>query len=63
MILVIQCAAKEEPRSGIIFADARRTEEVMFVADPGAAPDGVSHAYARPDDAFRHRKVVANHPP
>ena len=50
MILVIQCAARKRPEAGHLRTlDGRK---VMFIADPGAAPDGVSHAYARPDDAF-----------
>ena len=47
MILVIQCAARKNPEAG--YLQERDGEEVVFVADPDAAPGGVSHAYARPD--------------
>ena len=49
MIVVIQCAAGKKLGAGHL----RRLDgqKVMFVANPGAAPADVSHAYARPDDA------------
>ena len=48
MILVIQCAARKNPDAGWLrWRDGRK---MVFVADPDAAPGGVSHAYARPDD-------------
>ena len=48
MIVVIQCAGGKQPDAGHF----RRLDgrKVMFVADPGEAPSGASHAYERPDD-------------
>ena len=48
MIFVIQCAARKNPDAGYLLK--RDGRKVMFVADPGAAPDGATRAYARPDD-------------
>ena len=39
---------KKEPEAG--YLRGRDGKEVVFVADPDAAPYGVSHVYARPDD-------------
>ena len=44
MFLVIQCAARKNPEAGCL--RKRDGKEVVFVADPDAAPGGVSHAYA-----------------
>lgn len=51
MIAVIQCAAGKKPGAGHL----RRLggQKVMFVANPDAAPAGVSYAYARPDSTLR----------
>ena len=48
MILVIQCAARKRPEAGHLRTlDGRK---VMFVADPGIAPNDPNCSYARPDD-------------
>ena len=43
MIFVIQCAARKNPDAG--YLRRRDGRKVMFVADPGAAPDGATRAY------------------
>ncbi len=48
MILVIQCAARKNPEAGHL--RTRDGQEVLFVADPGLAPEGSACAHARPDD-------------
>ncbi len=48
MILVIQCAARKRPEAG--YLRGRDERKVMFVADPGIAPNDPNCSYARPDD-------------
>ena len=48
MIVVIQCAATKRPHAGHL--RTRDGRDVLFVANPGAAPVGGRECYARPDD-------------
>ncbi|MES9822819.1 MAG: hypothetical protein ABW127_00140 [Candidatus Thiodiazotropha endolucinida] len=48
MKIVIQCAAKKGPDAGCI--TDRTGKQVLFVADPDAAPPSEECIYARPDD-------------
>ena len=49
MKIVIQCAATKQPGAGRMrMSDGR---DVLFIADPAAAPARPEVAYARPDDA------------
>ena len=54
MILVIQCAARKNPDAG--WLRKRDGRKMMFVADPGAAPNNAIYSYARPDDVSDTRK-------
>lgn len=48
MIVVIQCAGRKSPKAGCLRDENGR--EVLFVANPEAAPSGTPYRYARPDD-------------
>lgn len=48
MIVVIQCAAKKRIEAGYMQRNDGR--DVLFVADPSAAPNQAPCAYAHPDD-------------
>ena len=47
-IVVIQCAASKRADAGYLRSGDGR--QVVFVADPGLAPDHAGRLYARPDD-------------
>ena len=48
MIIVIHCAARKNPEAGHL--RTRGGQEVLFVADPGLAPNDSNISYAHPDD-------------
>lgn len=48
MIVVIQCAARKRANAGHLVSKEGR--KIMFVADPGRAPESESVVYRRPDD-------------
>lgn len=67
MIVVIQCAAKKSPQAG--YLQTRDGKNVLFVADPAAAPLREGITYARPDDiaaegtSWRERLLKYNEAP
>ena len=67
MRIVIQCAGRKAAGSGkFLTTDGR---DVMFVANPSAAPQQAGVYYARPDDlsdsinTWRDRLIEYNHSP
>ena len=48
MIVVIQCAGGKNPNAGRFKTEEGRP--ILFVADPGKAPEGKGVVYKRPDD-------------